>query len=161
MNDSSKIKLLTATTVILIVLNTVVLSFIWLGHPPHHGMGGPGGPGRDDMILRELKFDDTQRKQFDQLREEHHHLMETINEKDRRTHEALFELIKTGQDSSPVADSLINEIGNNRKQVDAATYHHLAKLRKICTPEQQKIFDDIILNIFKHGPQGPPPPPRP
>lgn len=157
MNDLSKIKLLTGTTIVLIVLNIAVVSFIWFGHPPHPGMGGPG-PDRAEMIPHELKFDDTQRKQFDQLRQEHHQLMETINQRDRNTHEALFELIKGGQDNSTTADSLIAEIANNRKESEAATYHHLAKLRKICTPEQQKIFDDIILNLFKHGPQGPPPP---
>ena len=73
----------------------------------------------------------------------------------------LFDLVKNGQDNTATSDSLINEIAENRKQIEHATYHHLAQLRKICTPEQQKIFDNIIINLFRRGPDGPPPGRRP
>jgi len=164
MNDSLKIKLLASTSLVLILLNLVAIGFMWLGphHPPRPGMGRPGyGPDRNEAIIRELNLNDTQRKQFEQLKDEHHHIIEAINEKDRRTHEALFDLIKTGGENTATADSLINEMADNKKQIETATYHHLADLRKMCTPDQQKKFDDIVVNLFKQGPQGPPPPPRP
>jgi Spy/CpxP family protein refolding chaperone len=159
MNDSSKIKLLAGTTILLIVLNIVIVVFIWFGpHPPrptHQETGGPG-PDRAEVIIHELKLDDAQRMQFEQLRDEHHHIIMNVNDKDRHTHQALFDLVKNGQDNSGTSDSLINEIAENRKQIEHATYDHLERLRKICTPEQQKIFDDIIINLFRRGPDGPP-----
>ena len=163
MNDSSKIKLLAGTTVLLIVLNIVIVGFMWFGsHAPRPLRDGHGpGPDRAEVIIRELKLDDAQRKQFEQLRDEHHHIIMAVNEKDRHTHQVLFDLIKNGQDNTQASDSLINEIAENRKQIEHATYDHLARLRKICNPEQQKIFDDIIINLFRRGPDGPPPGRRP
>jgi protein CpxP len=158
MNDSTKIKWLTGTTVLLILLNVVVVGFLWFGHhPPRPDRMGPGAD-RSEVIIHELKLDDTQRKQFEQLRDEHHHTMMTINDKDRHSHEALFDLIKNGKDNTVAADSLINEIAENRKQIEHATYVHLAQVRRICSPEQQKIFDDIVIKLFRRGPEGPPPP---
>jgi len=160
MNDPSKIKLLTATTLALILLNVVVVGFIWFG--PRHQRplrgGREAGPDRSEIIIHELKLDDAQRRQFEDMRDEHHHIMMSVNEKDRHTHEALFDLIKSGKDTSSAADSLINEIADHRKQIETLTYHHLADLRKICRPEQQKIFDDIVIALFNRGPEVPPPP---
>jgi Spy/CpxP family protein refolding chaperone len=163
MTDSSKIKLLVGTTVLLIILNVIIVGFIWFGaHAPRPLRDGRGpGPDRAELIIHELKLDETQRKQFEQLRDEHHHIIMAVNEKDRRTHQALFDLVKNGQDNTAASDSLINEIAENKKQIEQATYHHLAEVRKICTPEQQKIFDDIIINLFRRGPDGPPPGRRP
>jgi protein CpxP len=154
MNDSSKIKWLAGTTVLLIVLNVVLLGFMWFRpHPPRPDRGGPSA-----AIIRELKFDDAQRSQFEKLRDVHHNMMVTIQEKDRHTHDALFALLKDGDDASPTADSLINEIAQNRKQIETLTYHHIADVRKLCTPDQQKKFDEIIINMMTRMNQGPRPP---
>ena len=161
MNDSSKIKWLTGTAVLLILLNVGIVGFMWFGQHPPRPMGpSMGGPGQDrsEVIIRELKLDEAQRKQFEKLKEEHHHTVMSINERDRHTHEALFDLIKKGNENTATADSLINEIAENRKQIEHATYIHLAKLRQICTAEQQRTFDDIVIRLFRRGPEGPPPP---
>ncbi len=157
MTDSSKIKLLAGTTVLLILLNVVVIGLMWFG--PHHRPGMGPGPGHDraEVIIHELKFDDAQRRQFEQLKDQHHSIMMAIDEKDHKTHDALFELIKNGQDSTAAADSLINEIAQNKKQIELATYHHMAQVRRICTAEQQKKFDEIIINLMTHRGEGPPP----
>ena len=154
MNDSSKIKLLTGTTVLLILLNVVIVGFMWFGpHPPRPDR--PGGPGA--LIIDKLKFDDNQRKQFEELKDEHQKSIRAINDRDHKVHQALFDLIRNGQDSTSASDSLINEIAQNKKQIEAATFHHLVQLRKVCTPDQQKQFDGFVLDLFEHR-QGPPPP---
>jgi Spy/CpxP family protein refolding chaperone len=83
--------------------------------------------------------------------------MRAINDRDHKAHQALFDLIRNGQDSTSASDSLINEIAQNKKETEAATFHHLVQLRKICTPDQQKQFDGFVLDLFEHR-QGPPPP---
>ena len=156
MNDSSKIKLLTGTTVLLILLNVAIVSFMWLApHPPRPDRAG--GPA--SIIIRELNFNDVQRQQFEKLKEEHQHIMRSTNEKERHTHDALSNLIREGQDSTAASDSLINEIIQDKKRIEIATFHHLAEVRKICRPEQQKKFDNIIINLFARRPEGPPTPP--
>jgi protein CpxP len=154
MNDHTKIKLLTIAVSILIGVNVAIVCMVWSRpHPPRPERHGPSAE-----IIRELDFQGEQLRQFEQLRDEHHQAMMAIEEKGRHTHDALFGLIKTGQDSSALADSLINEIAADRKQIESVTYHHIAQVRKICSPEQQKKFDAIIVNLMARMSQASPGP---
>jgi Spy/CpxP family protein refolding chaperone len=156
MNDATKIKWLTGTTVLLIILNIVIVSFVWFAPHALHRERDHGGPAK--FIIQELNFNQTQREQFEKLKDEHHNLMMMINERDRHIHDALFELVKNGHDSMAISDSLINQIAENRKQIESVTYHHLAAVRKICTAAQQKKFDTMIHDLMTRIGGAPPTP---
>jgi len=159
MNDSSKIKLLTATTALLVLLNVVIIGFMWFGQRAPRPGEGRGGPG--SMIIRELKLTDEQVRQFNVLRDEHRSAISAINEKNRQAHDALFGLLKGNQDTSAVSDSLISQIAQNKQQVEQITFHHLAQVRRICTADQQKRFDELIRGLMSRlVNDGPPPPGR-
>lgn len=157
MKDSLKISLLTIMTIVLMLLNGALLAFFWLGplHLPPDDR--PAGGDRAQRLVHELNLDAAQQKEYAKLRAEHQEMMMTIGKNDRRLHDALFERIETGRDSDAVSDSLIGLIAGNRKQTELATFHHLSALRKLCTPAQQKRFDEIVKDFFAARPENRPP----
>ena len=54
----------------------------------------------------------------------------------------------------------------NQKAIEMATFYHFEEVRSICTPDQQKMFDEVIkeaLRMMSPPPPGPPhggPPPH-
>jgi len=153
MKDSVKVKLFGSTTVLLLLINIVLVGFMWFAPRPAR-------PNRGEVIIHELNFDDAQRNQFKTLKEEQLNIIRTVTARDENTHRVLFDNLRNGQDTTAFTDSLINEIGKDRKQIEVATYHHLAQVRKMCTEEQQKKFDEIISNLMTPGNGGPSRPQR-
>jgi Spy/CpxP family protein refolding chaperone len=161
MNDSSKIKLLAGLVVALVIINVSMMGYLWFAP---HGPGERGGPrdgrGPAGLVIKELKFDDKQREQFEKLREEHHASMMEIDKASHQLHNQLFKSLGNSADSSRqhLSDSLIAEIAKQDISRETITFHHLSEVRKLCNPEQQKLFDDMIAKASERRPEGPPPP---
>jgi len=152
------LRFLKIVIICLLVVNIGTLSFIWL----HHGHGGPPPPhGRGDVagfLTHELNFSPEQEKQFDQLREEHHHAMEKFQDEGRERHHQLFDLLHASTADSAAIQSAAKGIAENQSQIEVVTFHHFQQVRAICNPEQQKKFDEIIdeaLRMMAPGPHGP------
>lgn len=162
MNDSSKIKLLAALVVILVLVNISMMGYLW--YAPH--VDRPGGPrdghGPGGLVIKELKFDAKQQEQFEKLRNEHHAAMVEIDKASHQLHGQLFKILSEADSTSQQkSDSILTEISNREKSREHITYLHLAAVRNICTPEQQKIFDDMIAKASARPPDGPPHRPGP
>ena len=153
MNDSSKIKMLYGLVAILVIINMSVIGFMLMHRPPHGDGRGPGG-----LIIREFKFDEAQQKKFKLLKRDHHAAMMRIGDQEHDLHNALFRsLSDTNAVSIALADSLIREIAAGEIEKETITYRHLSEVRQMCTPMQQKTFDDMIAKAMAHKPDGPPP----
>jgi Spy/CpxP family protein refolding chaperone len=155
MDDSKKIGILTTLVVVLVVLNIALLTFMWMA--PHGGdrMGPAKGPA--GLVVRELKLDDSQKKQFEVLRDDHRSAMRKINDQERELHINLFADFESAPDSVRM-DSITTEIARLQKQREMVTYRHLNMVRQICKPDQQKLFDEMLRNPDHGRPDGPPPP---
>ena len=151
MNDLLKIKLLYGLVAILIVINMSVIGFIMI-HPP----GGPRGGYPADRVVQELQFSAEQTKEFEKLREEHHAALAKVHKQSRALHDVLFAQLTTGTADHSVADSIINAIGEITKIDESITYYHLAQLRTVCTPSQQKKFDAMIVHAVRKNAPGQP-----
>ncbi|MCW3126772.1 MAG: hypothetical protein JWO03_2430 [Bacteroidetes bacterium] len=160
MNDQTKIKVLGGLVALLVILNISMLGYMWFA--PNGGR--PGGPrdgrGPAGLVIKELKFDDAQQKQFEKLRDEHHGAMMKIGERERHLHDEFFKTLSDPNESSATVDSLITEILNGQKEREQITYHHLALVRQMCNPGQQKTFDNMIAKAMGENrrEEGPPPP---
>jgi hypothetical protein len=135
MKDSSKIKMLYGLVAILVIINAGVIGFIFTHRPPR------GFPA--ERVIHELQFSKEQTKEFEKLKGEHHDALAKVHEQSRALHDLLFAQLSTGATDHSIADSAINAIGENTKIDESITYNHLAQLRKICSPEQQKKFDEM------------------
>lgn len=147
---------------VLVIINAGTVTFLWLHKPPH--------PIREDgrmdtfgFLVHELKLDDSQQEQYRKLRDDHHEKTEGLREKGRHMRDHFFELLKKPSADSADIQRLSDSIALNQKQIELLTYYHFREVRKICTPEQQKKFDDVIQDaLHMMGPpphQGPPPRP--
>ena len=127
--------------VVLVLINIVILSFFTLTRN-HEGHGHRGGGDLGDFISEELHFSPDQKKQFEEMKHQHHDSMMKLQETNKDLHDAFFEHLATPQDSS--VSVLSDSIASLQKQMDMVTFNHFKEVRALCTPEQQARFDQII-----------------
>jgi periplasmic protein CpxP/Spy len=139
---------------LLAVLNLTFLAYIWFERSDRKRPDAP--KDARDYLVRELNLNVAQQRHFDSLRQGHFEQMQRDREEMRKLKDAFFGQLKNAGDTIPAA--LAQEIGAVQARIDLNTFHHFAALRRICTDEQQKKFDDIIQNVLKNlGRPGPPP----
>jgi periplasmic protein CpxP/Spy len=135
--------LLTVTVVALLLLNLGTLGYLFLRDQRPQG----GGPGK--LIVEGLKLTPPQVEQFEVLRDEHRAKMAQNDSYQRVRQQELWTLLRTDTPDTTQARTLINQWltleGNKR----VATFDHFRKIRLLCTPEQQVLFDTLILDIGK------------
>ena len=172
MQNDSNIKFWKLSVAGLIVLNLLILAFVFISHqhqmrhherfeqmpPPMQGGENPG-----EFLCRELKFTEKQKADFEILRNQHHEAMDSLEEQSRDLHHDYFDLLNNENPDEQKVTALANEIGQNQKARDLITFHHFETVRKLCNDEQKKHFDDIIHEVLHriHGGQNQPPPPHP
>ena len=140
--------------IILLFINMSTLAFMWMNKPPH-GMPPPRQEV-GDFLMRELNFTDAQRNQFEKLRDEHRNSVRDLRDHSRDLHDSFFDLLSTGMSDSTKVVQYADSITSRQKQIELSTFYHFQKVRKICTPEQQKKFDKIIKDALRM--MAPPPP---
>jgi len=170
--------LLTIAVLILIVLNVALLVVFNVnqGRPPFspplpmRNMPPDNGPGPGKVIVERLKLDKSQRNEFLKLKQKHLEKVQAIQEKSRRLHDELFDLLKEPQIDTVREQSIIDSLGNNRKELERAIIDHFAAIKALCkTDEQKELFNEFIGELGKmigpppgmnHPPQEIPPPPE-
>ncbi|MGZ3862329.1 MAG: Spy/CpxP family protein refolding chaperone [Bacteroidia bacterium] len=154
---------------VLVVLNISTLTFMWMAHRQNPAPRGPAGAF--EFLAKELKLDDTQLKQFDEMHKALHEEATQIREKNHAMHHRFFDLLHVQNDSGLVKQ-LADSMAYYQVQMELLTFNHFKKIRGICRPEQQKKFDEVINQALEMmgprpggpprgpgGPEGPPPPP--
>jgi protein CpxP len=152
------------SVIALTVLNIVLMVNMWMGARRHHGPSGPPPPGHGgprDMIIRELGFNDTQGKKFEELINQHRSGMRDLEKKGREIRENYFKLMASDSLDHKAKEGFEIAIAENQKNIEAITFDHFRQVRVLCTDEQKKKFDKMIGEIMMQmrGPHGPPPPP--
>lgn len=154
----NKMKFLTISVIILLLLNAFTLFIVFHEHlNKDHGPHGGNDPGK--YIINALKLDDQQQQQFDELRRHHHEMTKGLEEQDKQLHDLYFSLLKTDNPDKNKVDSIAVLIGQKRKELATATFDHFQQLRAICHDDQKKLFDATIDDIahMVTGAQAPPP----
>lgn len=165
MNYFSKNRIWGLAVLLLVLVNIATLVTFWImkGTNPFN----QEGPRKEvvDFIVTELKLDSSQKKQFIFLKEEHQQQIRTIKDSIRKAKDDLFGLLKDPNASEESIASASKITAALEAEIDQVTFRHFQKLRKICSPEQQKKFDEIIdrvvHSIGSGQPGGRPPGPPP
>jgi len=146
-NKSSKFWKIFA--VILIALNITLIVFL-LMRPfgnRHPGAKEEGAPGK--YLTEKLKFNAQQEAEFTKLRTAHHDSIEALKDEGKKLRKSFFDGLKTDATLS-FKDSLSEKIAKNQKRIELVTYNHFEAVKKLCTPEQKIIFNDIIQELVEN-----------
>lgn len=137
---------------ILIALNITLIVILIMGRPGNR----PGGGEPGKFIVEKLKLTREQETEFSKLRISHHDSIMKLQEEGRKLRKSFLEGLKvTVPDMNK--DSIVNKIAENQRKIELVTYHHFEEVKKICTPEQKLIFNDIMMDVIRKI-ENPPPP---
>jgi hypothetical protein len=166
MNDNRALAIWKWSAILLVLCNIGLIITLWF-KPQHDNRPQPGGPR--NFVIRELKFTDDQVKKYDELIKVHRSYMDPLNRDAMEYRRLLFNNLQR-EPNGLNADSLIQLIANNQKQIETVTYAHFKQVRAMCTDAQKTEFDRIITDVMKqmnggHAPHHPgdrpgPPPER-
>lgn len=147
----SKIKIITYSLIILVVLNlSMILFFMVL--KPKECRDHRRGPRK--MIIEKLHLDTKQQEVFEAMVELQIVKVKKNEKEIIATKENLYHLLNQPQIDLKVKDSLIEVLGNLQKEIENARFNHFKEVKKICkTPEQQEGFKELtfeLAKIFSH-----------
>jgi hypothetical protein len=143
MKPNKTIYFLMSMVIILIIVNIFTLGFFIFRedqHPPKFGCEREPG----DYLVRELGFNDAQKKLFDGYRHEHHSAVQPIMDQISSEKDRFFSELKKDQLDSLKIDSLSRTISSLHQKVDVITFWHFNKIRKMCDEKQKAHFDEMI-----------------
>ena len=144
MNASAKNKLLFWLVVLLLVANVATIAMFWLGKrkQPPQPQGSP-----NSFLIKELKLDTKQQEQLTVLVKEHREAAELMRQKTREAKESFFDLLKQSNVTDSEKQAAAKAVSVSTEELDLLTLAHFQKIRTLCTPEQQKKFDEIIHQV--------------
>lgn len=156
---------MTMVVLLLLAANITTLVLLWnrggndkVAERPVPAQGG-GGPF--EYLSRELKLDDQQKEAYAKLRDEHRSRADILEQDIRKAKDDYFGLLKTPGVSDSTLKPYLDRITAKEGELDLYTFHHFQDVRKLCNPQQQQRFDEIIqeaLHNMRPGRRGPPPP---
>lgn len=152
-------RLLTLLVFVLIILNAVLLSVLFIGngkkaHPPHPG------PDFKEILIQDLGFTRKQADSFRELAQGHHQQMMGINREHNRLIHEYFGSLANGKDNNP---GLMEKIKNTEQSKIELTYQHFEDIKGLCTTDQLKDFPVVLnkaVDILLPGAKKRPPPRR-
>ena len=112
---------------------------------------GSGNAGPSEFIVKALKFDDEQMKQFEAINSGHHERMIKASEETRIFKDQLGRLILKDNVSEAEMDSILNLLGEKEMAHEKLMFSHLRAIRNICTEEQKQRFEQIIRDALRGG----------
>ena len=145
--ENSSLKFWKIFALLLVVLNASLLAFLF-SKPSYRAPRHPREHGPASFIIEELKFTPEQESAFEKLKTAHHDSMIVLSREGKELREVFFSGLKTDQ-SITQQDSLLTLITNNQHAIETVTYLHFADVKKLCTPEQQVVFNKIITEIIE------------
>mgnify|MGYP003600691979 FL=1 len=131
------------TVIILLVSNLFLLGFLFFNRPPEKG-------GPRNLIIQRLHFSPEQIKKYDALISDHRSKISQNREDVIRLRTELYNNLNN---KKPADHDLIDKIAEKEKSAEIINYHHFEDIRKICYPDQQKDFDNLVFDLAKLFPK--------
>ena len=146
----SKVRLLTITSIGLLVCNIVLLAFMFFGKPPHTNHEGP-----KQLVIEKLGFNDTQVAEYDLLIETHKTSISSYDNELKQLKQNLYVLLSK-ESSDLERNEMIQKINNLQKDIELTHYHHFEQIKSLCKDDQIEKFNELSKDLSKmFAPKGP------
>jgi len=133
-------KILVIAVVALIIVNLVLISFIWINRPNRADRRNQN-VYHERMINRQLGFDGTQEQAFrgliDEFRSEKMEFSDKIYQSKKLLHESIF-------NPSVDRDSLLDVISELERRHELAVLDHQQKIYSMCDENQKEKFRQLM-----------------
>lgn len=163
MDSITRNKRLGWVVLLLVVMNIVSLSALWIGYTKRPGRETPG-KGGDKFLEQKLELRPEQTEKLKALRVSHFNKVEGLKREFRESRKGLHEFWKV-ENGAAQAKGLAEKIGRLQADIELEIFTHFSDIREICDDKQKKVFDSIIEDVLqggmrREGPAGNRPPPR-
>lgn len=144
----NKTKLLTGLVIIMVVINLLLLSFLWVSRPEDRITHRSRNKHQrvENYLSRQLELTNDQTKAFEEQRKEHFKATRAIFKDIQRDKKKMIEMLSSGADSISI-ERVLTDINKKNKKLERLNFWHIKKLRDICSEDQKKKFDKIIYKI--------------
>lgn len=146
----SKIKLLTVAVIGLLLINIAIVCFLFLKRPhqPLEGMRPPlDEAGPKNIIIERLHFDKAQVAAYEELIKAHQSSVRVTNDSIRLLKQALYQTLSN--ETFAGKDSIINKLTYLQNKIEHLHYNHFIELKKLCSPNQQKDFNELTKELAR------------
>ncbi len=148
-----KIKLLTYSVIALLLLNLATIGFVVLSKP-----GDRNRPEPREIIIEKLKFDENQKKEYEQLIYWHRSQIDELDEKTLETKKELYLQLLKNEVDTKTKDSLMNSLLKYQNQIENIHFKHFEDIKRLCRKDQLKNFEDLTKELSKIFSPPPKPP---
>ena len=144
----SNIKVLWITIIILILLNLTTLGALWItrNHQPLTNLENRHKDKRN-YLHNKLHLDETQLKQYHQIKIKHHQQIGVLLDSIRGLREKLMCQMKK-RDLNDSSRLLINDIGMVQADIEQLNYEHFREILNLCDSSQKAIFIETMRKAF-------------
>ncbi|WP_435356316.1 Spy/CpxP family protein refolding chaperone [Emticicia sp. SJ17W-69] len=154
MKEINKYRIFWVVIGLLLVLNIGLLAWFTF-----FAQNNPFQPKRL-FLEKELQFDQKQSEVYKVLRQEHAQQMRALREDVKTMKTAYYQELALPNISDDSLRAKAVAIESKMVDADVLTFRHFQKVRQMCTPQQQKRFDEVVIDLIRsiERPGGGPPP---
>ena len=150
---TSSNKILSVAVILLLVINTVLLVFMWRSKDRHNSKR-PQGSSPFEMMVKELHLTDQQKNEYKKLRDEHFAAVKPLFDSIREIRKDFMRLVKESVVSDTALSNYSDRIAKKQATIDRLTLDHLRKARSLFSGDQQKQFDDFVQKMMQQHMNG-------
>lgn len=142
-------KFLVVAVILLLVVNIALVAFMVMGK--NKKPQAKDGKSPFDKMVNDLGMNETQKKEFDSLREAHFATIRPLFDSIRTTRQSLYSLIKEETLNDSLVSAYSNNITEKQSRADKLTINHFRTVRKMFTGDALIKYDEMVQKMMQRG----------
>lgn len=141
-------KILAIAVIVLLLINVVLLLFMWKGKHPENSQRQSPQNSAVETMARELNMTDSQKTVYQKLRDEHLASVRPLFDSIREARKDFLKMMQSPGVNDSDLNNYSHRIAEKQAVIDRMTLDHFRKVRALFSGDQQKKFDDFIQKMM-------------
>lgn len=143
--------------VVMVVLNAIILVFVWMGQNDGRDWHKNRDSDRDrnssqQFMKNELGLSDEQSEKIDALRREHFGEIRSIKRELDNTRRSYLNYVLINEEHDPeMRDSLVRSLTQGYAEIEESLYVHMQDIREILNDDQAERFKEFMQEHAQHN----------